>query len=37
VTIAKGGCFVEFDLKQIKAGGMEDPKLQPGDRIEVLR
>ena len=26
-----------FDLKQIKVGGMEDPKLQPGDRIEVLR
>ena len=26
-----------FDLKQIKAGGVADPKLQPGDRIEVLR
>jgi SLBB domain len=25
------------DLKQINVGGMEDPKLQPGDRIEVLR
>ncbi len=26
-----------FDLKQIKAGSVEDPKLQAGDRIEVLR
>ena len=26
-----------FDLKQIKAGTIADPKLQPGDRIEVLR
>jgi polysaccharide biosynthesis/export protein len=26
-----------FDLKLIKGGNVEDPKLQPGDRIEVLR
>jgi polysaccharide export outer membrane protein len=26
-----------FSLKQIKAGKVGDPKLQPGDRIEVLR
>lgn len=26
-----------FNLKQIKAGAIEDPKLQPGDRIEILR
>ena len=25
-----------FNLKQIKAGTVADPKLQPGDRIEVL-
>ena len=27
----------KFSLKQIKAGSVADPKLQPGDRIEVLR
>ena len=26
-----------FSLKQIKAGKVGDPKLQPGDRIELLR
>ena len=26
-----------FSLKEIKAGKVGDPKLQPGDRIEVLR
>jgi len=26
-----------FSLKEIKAGKVSDPKLQPGDRIEVLR
>jgi protein involved in polysaccharide export with SLBB domain len=26
-----------FNLKEIKAGNVSDPKLQPGDRIEVLR
>jgi protein involved in polysaccharide export with SLBB domain len=26
-----------FNLKQIKAGAVEDPKLKAGDRIEVLR
>lgn len=26
-----------FRLKDIKAGKIQDPKLQPGDRIEVLR
>jgi polysaccharide export outer membrane protein len=25
-----------FNLKEIKAGKVEDPKLQPGDRIDVL-
>jgi protein involved in polysaccharide export with SLBB domain len=25
-----------FKLKQIKSGAIEDPKLQPGDRIEVV-
>ena len=25
-----------FSLKEIKSGSVEDPKLQPGDRIEVL-
>jgi protein involved in polysaccharide export with SLBB domain len=28
---------VVYNIKQIKAGAVEDPKLQPGDRIEVLR
>jgi protein involved in polysaccharide export with SLBB domain len=27
----------KFDLKQIKSGGVEDPKLQAGDRIQVVR
>lgn len=26
-----------FSIKEIKAGRAEDPKLQPGDRIEVVR
>ena len=26
-----------YTLKQIKSGAIEDPKLQPGDRIEVAR
>ncbi len=26
----------KFNLKEIKSGKIEDPKLQPGDRIEVL-
>ncbi len=26
----------KFDLKEIKAGKMQDPRLQPGDRIEVV-
>jgi len=26
-----------FKLKEIKAGKIQDPKLQPGDRIEVIR
>jgi len=26
-----------YNLKDIKAGVIEDPKIQPGDRIEVLR
>jgi len=26
-----------YSLKEIKAGGAKDPKLQPGDRIEVVR
>lgn len=28
---------IRYSLKQIKAGIVEDPKLQPGDRIEVAR
>lgn len=27
----------KFNLKEIKAGKIEDPKLQAGDRVEVLR
>lgn len=27
----------QFKLKEIKAGKIQDPKLQPGDRIEVIR
>lgn len=26
----------KFNIKEIKSGKMEDPKLQPGDRVEVL-
>ena len=26
-----------FKLKEIKAGKIQDPRLQPGDRIEVVR
>ena len=26
-----------FKLKEIKAGKIQDPRLQPGDRIEVIR
>ena len=28
---------MRFNLKEIKSGNLEDPKLQPGDRIEVSR
>lgn len=28
---------IRFNVKQIKSGAVEDPKLQPGDRIEVAR
>jgi protein involved in polysaccharide export with SLBB domain len=28
---------VRYNIKQIKSGAVEDPKLQPGDRIEVAR
>jgi protein involved in polysaccharide export with SLBB domain len=27
----------KFSIKEIKSGSVADPKLQPGDRIEVLR
>ncbi len=27
----------QFKLKEIKAGKTQDPKLQPGDRVEVIR
>jgi hypothetical protein len=27
----------KFSLKEIKAGKIADPKLQPGDRIEIVR
>jgi protein involved in polysaccharide export with SLBB domain/Tfp pilus assembly protein PilF len=27
----------KFNLKEIKSGGVEDPKLQAGDRIQVVR
>ena len=27
----------KFSLKEIKSGKIQDPKIQPGDRIEVLR
>ncbi len=26
-----------FKLKEIKAGNIQDPRVQPGDRIEVIR
>ncbi len=28
---------IRYNLKQIKAGSAEDPKLQPGDRIEISK
>ncbi len=28
---------IRYNLKEIKAGSVEDPKLQPGDRLEVGR
>lgn len=28
---------LRYNIKQIKSGAIEDPKLQPGDRIEVAR
>ncbi|MFN2510504.1 MAG: tetratricopeptide repeat protein [Pyrinomonadaceae bacterium] len=28
---------IRFKLKEIKAGKIADPKLQPGDRVEVIR
>ena len=28
---------IRYNIKQIKAGEVEDPKLQAGDRIEVAR
>jgi polysaccharide biosynthesis/export protein len=28
---------ISYRIKEIKAGTVEDPKLQPGDRIEVLK
>lgn len=28
---------IKYNIKQIKSGAVEDPKLQPGDRIEVAR
>jgi protein involved in polysaccharide export with SLBB domain len=28
---------IRYNIKQIKSGAAEDPKLQPGDRIEVAR
>jgi protein involved in polysaccharide export with SLBB domain len=28
---------IRYNVKQIKSGAVEDPKLQPGDRIEVAR
>jgi len=27
----------QFKLKEIKAGKIQDPRLQPGDRVEVIR
>jgi protein involved in polysaccharide export with SLBB domain len=28
---------IQYSVKQIKSGAAEDPKLQPGDRIEITR
>jgi len=28
---------IGFTIKQIKSGAVQDPKLQPGDRIEVSK
>ena len=28
---------IQYNVKQIKSGAAEDPKLQPGDRIEITR
>ncbi|HEU0252157.1 MAG TPA: polysaccharide biosynthesis/export family protein [Pyrinomonadaceae bacterium] len=28
---------IRYNIKEIKSGAVEDPKLQPGDRIEVAR
>jgi polysaccharide biosynthesis/export protein len=28
---------IQYSIKQIKSGAAEDPKLQPGDRIEISR
>ena len=28
---------IQYSIKQIKSGAAEDPKLQPGDRIEITR
>ncbi len=28
---------IKYNIKRIKSGAVEDPKLQPGDRIEVAR
>jgi len=28
---------IQYNIKQIKSGGAEDPKLQAGDRIEITR
>jgi protein involved in polysaccharide export with SLBB domain len=42
VEIARAGAdgrltTVHYRIKEIKAGAVEDPKLQPGDRIEISR
>ena len=28
---------IRYNIKQIKSGAVQDPKLQAGDRIEVAR
>ena len=28
---------IQYNIKQIKSGAAEDPKLQPGDRVEIAR